>query len=280
MSIRIPAGEKLVTYGGGVNTIAMLLLLHKLRITPRAIVMSDPGHEWPETIQYRDAVMRPFLRRIGFPDIVVVTREQEAAHRPRSVHVGTLGDECMHKRMLPSVAYPPHKKCSLKYKRDPQLWWTERQAWAHKEFSEGQKIVKCIGFDAEEDHRIKPSFSDAGEALLFVPWYPLWDAGLDRAGCRQLIIAAGLPVPRKSACVFCPNNDLADWRDLREQHPRLFDYAVQMSERAAPGIDSPDVVGLMRGCMPPGKRQLHVWTEGIYEDTCGGEPSVPCDCMD
>lgn len=281
MSIRIPTGEKLVTYGGGVNSVALLELLRRLGVVPRAIVMSDPGHEWPETLRYRDAVLRPWLRRIGFPDVVVVSRESEAAYRPRSQHVGTLGDECLSKRMLPSVAYPPHKKCSLKYKRDPQLWWAERQRWVYEEVASGQPIVKCIGFDAGEDHRIKPSFADSAEALLCVPWYPLYEAGLERADCIRLIEQAGLPVPRKSACTFCPNNTFEDWSTLRAEHPRLFAYAIEMSRRAEPHLENPDSVGLMRGCMPAGMRQLHVWAQEDCSDLAGdGEPAVPCECAD
>lgn len=281
MSIQIPNGLKVVTYGGGVNSVAMLVLLQALGVRPRAIVMSDPGSEWPETEHYRDVVMQPWLRRNGFPQVVVVTREEEAQHRPRSHHKGTLLDECLGKRMLPSAAYPPHKKCSLKYKRDPQLWWTERQAWAQAELYAGQRMVKCIGFDAGEDHRIKPSFSDEREAVMFVPWYPLYEAGLDRADCIRLIEHAGLPVPRKSACTFCPNNERADWEDLRKQHPHRFAEAMEMSRRAAPGPESPDVVGLLRGCMPQGHRQLHLWVEaGCPAPSGRGDPALPCECAE
>ena len=279
MSIRIPNGRMVVTYGGGVNSAAMLVLLYQLGVRPRAIVMSNPGHEWPETLRHRDEVMQPWLRRIGFPSIVVVTREEEAQYRPRSQHQGTLGQECLSKRMLPSVAYPPHKRCSLKYKRDPQLWWTERQAWAQEELSCGQQMVKCIGFDAGEDHRIKPTFSDELEAAMFTPWYPLYEAGLERADCIALIQRAGLPVPRKSACTFCPNNELQDWIDLRDRHPPLFAQAVAMSRRAASGLENPDVVGLLRGCMPRGQRQLHVWVDhGCPDPGADGDRVIPCEC--
>jgi len=38
----------------------------------------------------------------------------------------------------------------------------------------------------------------------FSYWYPLMEWGLDREKCKQIIANAGLPVPVKSACWFCP----------------------------------------------------------------------------
>ena len=270
-------GIIVVSYGGGVNSVALLVHLQRRRLVPTAILMADPGHEWPETYAYRDRVMRPWLRKVGFPDVTVVTREAEAKYRPRSQHQGTLGDECEAWKMLPSTAYG-FKRCSHKYKITPCNWYVERQPWAHTEWNEGRRITRAVGFDAEEDARVERALLADAESALFRVWYPLYEAGINRTGCEDLIRDAGLPLPRKSACTFCPNSTLQDWRDLRRLHPDLFEYAVEMSRRAAPHIENPDVVGLMR-CNPAGRRQLHVWAESDDEPPSSqSPPPMPCEC--
>lgn len=280
-------GKMICAYGGGVNTIAMLVLLRLEGIVPTAIVMSDPGHEHAETIRYRDVTMRAWCEVNHFPPIVVVTRWDEIKARSRFKNVETLGELCERTEGLPSVAYG-WKRCSFNFKRAPSVWWAERQDWCHREWDAGRKIVKAIGYDAGEDKRARDSFDDPVENRRYVPSYPLRDAGLDRAGCIEVIRAAGLPIPPKSACTFCPNNTLAEWAALRNEEPAAFAYAIEMSRRAFPGLQNPRSTGLMR-CNRDGSRQLHIWNEGGYGDLGNGDGEVyeeaadlrdatPCEC--
>ena len=141
----------------------------------------------------------------------------------------------------------------------------------------GEKITRAIGYDADEDYRVRDEFGDPWEAKRLTPLYPLFAAGIDRNGCERLIRKEGLPVPRKSACTFCPSNTLAEWAYLRARHPARFADAVAMSRNAQ--IDSPDVVGLMR-CLPAGKRQLHlhVWNDDATACVREERVSVDCEC--
>jgi hypothetical protein len=275
-----------VAYGGGVNSVAMLALLHRVQVVPTAITMADPGSEWAETYRYRDIVVAPFLARVGFPPITVVTRMDELRYRRGGVNFETLRGCCERTASLPSVAYPPSKKCSQNYKAAPQRWWLDRQEWAHAEWAAGRKIAKAIGYDTDEPRRIRASFGHPDEDAKCFPWYPVFEAGLDRDACMDEIRenpvlsacarAAGLDVvPRKSACTFCPNNSLDDWHDLYHTDPDAFADAVAMSRAADTTIESPDVVGLLRGFAPHGKRSLHRWVDGEYGDTIGPVPGDP-----
>lgn len=267
-----------VSYGGGVNSVAALVQLWRMRLTPTAIVMADPGSERIGTVHYRDSVIPSWLYSVGFPQVEVITRIEEGRHVKRAWRLETLRDECMRIGALPSVAYG-WKKCSAKYKGDTQRWWAARQPWAQEEWAAGRKIIKVIGYDAGEERRVKKTFQNEWEDARFVPYYPLVDAGLDRDGCEALILGAGLPLPPKSACKFCPHNKLEEWEQLRDEDPDGFAEAVKMSRNAAPNINSPDVVGLMR-CNPHGKRQLHVWADGGYDGALGGrEDDLPCECV-
>ena len=264
-----------MAYGGGVNTIAMVCVLYDQGITPDAIVMSDPGHEKPGTLTYRDNVANPWLLAHGFPAVTVVSRAAEAVFRPRASKTpqSTLGAECLRIKALPSIAYG-WKKCSLKYKATPSNWWMERQPWAIAAWARGERITRCIGYDAGEPQRARPEFLDPREARMFVPRYPLQEAGIDREECEAIILAHGLPVPPKSSCKWCPNLTLEEWIDLRDNDPEGWAEALAMEANAE--IDSPDVVGLMR-CMPHGKRQLRVWNG--ERPTFAREPdAMPCEC--
>ena len=51
--------------------------------------------------------------------------------------------------------------------------------------------------------------------------FPLIEAGLCRCACEALVRAAGYPVPRKSACVFCPFATRGDFQRLAQVQPKL-----------------------------------------------------------
>jgi hypothetical protein len=102
-----------VAYGLGVNSTAMLVEFAHRSIRPDLILFADTGGEKPETYQYLD-VIRPFLARVGFPDVIVVR------YRPTWAVYDTLEQQCLHTGTLPSLAYGG-KSCSWKHKRNGEL---------------------------------------------------------------------------------------------------------------------------------------------------------------
>lgn len=73
--------------------------------------------------------------------------------------------------------------------------------------------------------------------------YPLLDLGLRRTDCIQIIEDAGLPVPPKSSCFFCPFRTVGAWREQRREEPQLFAKSVYLERvindrRAAIGRDA------------------------------------------
>lgn len=63
-----------VSYGGGVNSLAMLVGMHERLMMPHAIVFSDTRGEKPETYEHIEKHVRPWLRAVGFPELTVVCR--------------------------------------------------------------------------------------------------------------------------------------------------------------------------------------------------------------
>lgn len=277
--------EWVMGYGGGLNTAAGIVLLARLwredRLArkPRVIFMSDPGSEKPETIRYRDEVMNPYLRANGWPEVTVSSRAHEAQFRPQAEMRETLLEECMRKSMLPSAAYN-HKSCSLKYKRDVFLWYMERQTWPQSIWERGEKIEKVIGYDFDEQRRVKSEFGDKRERARYFPSYPLVLEGMGREHCEEIVIAEGLPVPIKSSCFFCPNNTLEEWEWLRTEHPELWAQAVALSSAAYDGVEEKEMFGLALKA-EKGKKHLHLWQGNDRpEKVCGvfGDNPDPCEC--
>lgn len=235
-----------VANGLGVNSMAMLVLMAAEGIRPDLILFADTGNEWPETLAYRDLVMRPWLRAVGFPAIV------EVRYVPRHGRYTTLEESCLHLQTLPSLAYG-RKACSAKWKIQPQQryergWTPALRAWA-----QGGRIEKWIGYDAgAKDMR---RGHDLADDRRYRYRYPLCERLLTREACVEVIRtdatvariarAAGMdPVPRKSACWMCPSNTTQDVRDLVDYHPDLADRIIVIEATAAPKLHTID--GLWR----------------------------------
>ena len=117
----------------------------------------------------------------------------------------------------------------------------------------GMLVRRAIGYDAgPKDSKRRWDIVDT-ERYEYIYFLREWQ--WDRERCIQEILAAGLPVPPKSACFFCPATTPAELADLVFLHPDLADRIVEM-ERVAkpylhnlPGLWRHEVKG-MRGAVP------------------------------
>ena len=101
----------MVSYGGGVNSTALLVGLHQHRIPVDLILFADTGAEHPHTYAYLD-IMDRWLKDHGMPPITRVYKTTRDGKRL------TLEQECLQSGTLPSMAYG-FKRCSLKHKIGP-----------------------------------------------------------------------------------------------------------------------------------------------------------------
>lgn len=280
-----PSTYLVVNYGGGENSVGALLYLYEKGIRPFAIVQADPGSETPRSITFRDQVLRPWLKTVDWPDIAVISRESEAFHGT-SRWKGTLYDDCFKKQMLPSAAYGL-SSCSQKFKAEPMHWWLRRQGWAQQEWREGRQITRVIGYDAGESRRVNKRrhcisgrnfdvFEQPLERVRYRPWYPLYDGGWTRQDCVAASVRMLGTSPGKSSCTFCPNQSLAEWQSIRENYPAEYQQALDLEENAAPNIDKPEVVGLVRR-NPAGKRQLRLLQDCRVEEDDDTDGQT-CEC--
>ena len=260
-----PGCPLVVAYGLGVDSTAMLVEFVHRGIRPDLILFADTGGEKPETYTYMPVIQR-YLKRVGFPPVITVR------YVPKRATYHTLEQQCLHTGTLPSLAYGG-KSCSLKYKRAPQDKFILAAYPPDEILRRGQRVVRAIGFEANEkrrtyahvvkaigldsgeEHRLtwsrapsdetkRPSREEWLDQHFFAYWYPLLEWGYDRARCQQVITRAGLPVPMKSACFFCPASKKKEIVWLREHHPELLDRALEIERNAQAKLTS--VKGLGR----------------------------------
>ena len=227
-----------VAYGIGVDSTAMLVEMSRLGIRPDLILSADTGNEKPETYAYLPVIC-DFLRRFCFPEVVVVRRNPTRSRKSGEVY-RTLGENCTANSTLPSLAFG-RKGCSLKWKREPQDKYVNSFEPARAAWKLGQKVVKLIGYDAGKKDARRSSIKDDAKYRYL---YPLRLWGWDRERCEHEILSAGLPLPPKSACTFCPATKPAELEEMIRRDVRVATEIIEMERRAAPGLKN--VQGLWR----------------------------------
>lgn len=190
----------ILSFGAGVNTAALMVLLHRKKLPFDEAVFADTGGELPETYQFLE-VARKYLERRGKRLVVVRSK------------AGTLYETCKRRQVTPS-----------------QIWrWSTRDYKVtpiHAYYREiGGHIHEYLGIAYDEIHRMK-----ASRESYITSHFPLVDYRLTRADCVSLIRSARLAVPVKSGCFFCPFNNVARWQEINALHPDLYRKAMKLEE--------------------------------------------------
>lgn len=251
-----------VSYGAGVDSTAMLVGFVARGIRPDLILFADTGAEKEETYTYLP-IMNAYLKRNGFPEIVTVT------YKPKDFKnwppYASLEENCLTNGTLPSMAFG-FGSCSLKWKVQPQdkyvkAWAPARECWAH-----GGKVRKAIGYDSGEGSRC--TYAKAKEDPRFEYIYPLIEWAWKREECEKQIARAGLPVPPKSSCFFCPSMRPCEVAALP---PEKLKRIVAMEARAKPrllkikGLWRKGVKGMRGATRKPARMSDYIREEGLLD---------------
>jgi hypothetical protein len=231
----------ILSYGGGINTTALMILLVRKKMPLDEAVFADTGAELPET--YRNiSLAKRYLGRRGIPLRVVKSKN------------GTLLETCKKRRVIPS-----------------QLWrWSTRDykiTPIHAYYrSLESPIHEYLGIAYDEVERIKPS-----SAPNVTSSFPLVDEKMTREDCVGLISRAGFPIPTKSGCYFCPFNTRERWYDIYRNHRPLFRKAMRLEE-GSKHFPRQRLVNLtLRGLAREFKRGYSPGLELPVERPCGAE---------
>ena len=215
---------KTISYGGGVQSTAMLVL-SATGVLPRvdAALFANVGDdsEHPATLAYVRDVATPWAAEHGIP-----VHELQRRRRDGSVEtlMGRLTREGSRSLPIPvrmDNGAPGHRSCTADFKIRVVGKWLKQ----HGASAENPAQV-WIGISTDEFHRANNKRAMPYEN----PIYPLLTLNLDRSACMRVIERAGLPVPPKSACYFCPFHRPATWIEMAKNEPELFEKSAQLED--------------------------------------------------
>lgn len=226
---------KVISYGGGVQSTALLVLAAHGQIDYSTLLFANVGDdsEHPATLAYIRNVAAPYaagagiellqLRRIRRDGTTETLMERLSRPDTRSIPIPV--------RMANGA--PGRRSCTADFKiKVVGRWLRQHGATAN------EPAVVGIGISVDEIHRANRRRSEPHEQVE----YPLLDLRLRRDDCERIIESAGLPVPPKSSCFFCPFRTVDAWHQQRREDPALFARSIELEKtvnrrRAALGRD-------------------------------------------
>lgn len=214
------------SYGGGTQSTAALVLAAEGKIDFKTFLFANVGEdsEYPGTLRYVAEYAEPFaaLHGLEFKEVRKVLRTGETQTLLERIDASEKSIP-IPVRMGKDGA-PGNRTCTAEFKIrviEKEL----RRRGATKE----NKAIVGIGISTDEPGRVGSEVDPRTEYQL--RHYPLYDLGLSRADCQQVILSAGLPLPPRSACWFCPFHTAEEWRKLARRHPDLFEEAGRLERK-------------------------------------------------
>jgi hypothetical protein len=189
-----------LSLGAGVNSTALLVLKSQGKVYFDLAIFADTGGEQPETYHYIHEVIKPFCLKNNI-QFVIIKREGP-----------NLYEKQWQERMIPLRMY---RSCTDKFKIQVL------KKYLLKNYPD-EEIITLIGFCKGEEKRA--ARNSCGELA------PLIDLEIDREGCKRIIKEAGLPIPLKSGCFFCPHQPMQSWLNLLKKHPELYAKAEALEK--------------------------------------------------
>lgn len=213
---------RVFSFGGGVQSTAVLVLAAQRKVQYDAFLFCNVGEdsESPATLRYFREYALPFAEEFGIPLYelrrVKRTGEVETLYG-RLTRAGSKSVP-IPVRMNNSGA-PGTRSCTADFKiRIVARWQKQHGATV------ADPAVTGLGISIDEWHRARKDSGIPHQVLE----YPLIDLRLSRADCMNIITHAGLPVPPKSSCFFCPMHTIAEWKRIKREEPDLFQRSVEL----------------------------------------------------
>ncbi|GAA2614032.1 phosphoadenosine phosphosulfate reductase [Actinomadura fulvescens] len=221
---KVPCGPiRAFSYGGGWQSTAALVLAAQGKLDFKLFLFANVGDdsEHPATLHYLHQHALPYAAHHNI-DLRLLPRIK------RDGSTETLYGRLMREgsRSIPipvrmSNGAPGTRSCTADFK----IRVIGRYLKAHGASATNPATIG-IGISVDEIHRANNRRSEPYERIV----YPLLDLGIRRTDCPRIIQSAGLPVPPKSACWFCPFHRLSAWKDMRRNQPDLFAKACQLED--------------------------------------------------
>lgn len=218
-----------ISYGGGVQSTAMVVLAAtgRLGYDVDAALFANVGDdsEHPATLDYVRNVAIPWAAERGLTIHELHKTRRDGTPAPGLwQHVMGHEDRGTLREPIPIRGMngaPLSRSCTSDWKIKVVGKWLK----AHGA-SAADPATVCIGISTDEVIRASNKRVEPYES----PVYPLITLGMDRAACQVVIADAGLPVPPKSSCFFCPFHRPQMWSEMRRDEPELFERAAHLED--------------------------------------------------
>lgn len=216
---------RVISYGGGVQSTAMIVLAVEGLIHADAALFANVGDdsEHPATLTYVRDVMTPWAAERGLPVHELHPKPQRKDNRVQTLWQQLVDDEndrlSISIPVYMSTGQPGIRSCTREYKVAVLARWLKD----HGASRETPADV-LIGISTDEFHRASTKRAQSYER----PVFPLLALGIDRAECQRIIQRAGLPIPGKSSCYFCPYKRTQQWAEMARDEPQLFAQAADL----------------------------------------------------
>jgi len=215
---------RVFSYGGGVQSTAALVLAVEGRIDYPTFLFANVGDdsEHPATLAYVRDVAMPYAAQHGIE--LVELRYVRTDGEQRTLYQQVMRDDNRVDipMFLDPIGAPAQRACTENWK----IRVIDRELKRRGATPDSPGIVG-MGISVDEYQRMH---SDDPRYPYKKREYPLIDLRISRADCHQIIERAGLPVPPKSSCWFCPFHRMTDWRRLKSSEPALFARAVEVEQ--------------------------------------------------
>lgn len=270
-----PEQLRVVSYGGGVQSTALLVLAAQGYVDFPTFLFCNVGDdsEHPDTLAYVREVAFDYAAQHGIrmEELHRVPRKGVHAGKPETLYGRLMRDGS---RSLPipvrmAGGAPGTRSCTADFKiRVVQRWVLAHGA------TEANPCTTAIGISTDEyqraTSRIKETYERLEYPLLTLEWRGR--VGLSRSDCMDVIRSAGLPMPRKSSCYFCPFHTAGVWAEMRRDEPDLFAKSADLEDTLNARRAQ---LACPRGGQPASRPVGHEWDDDDDVENLATEPVPP-----
>lgn len=228
-----------ISLGWGVQswTLAAMSALGALPKVDAAI-HADTTHERSQTYAFA-AEWTPWLEAHGVPVVTVTSPATKHLNDPNVTNILipaytlarkgaaiTSGQGLDVAGGLESVEQTEgqlRRQCTNRWKIEPLRRWVSGELTRRGLAKQPGIVEQWLGISRDEWQRARTS-----DVAYTTYRYPLLDLKMTRVDCVAWLQAHDLPVPPKSACVFCPYHNARAWGELKRQAGPDWAHALEI----------------------------------------------------
>lgn len=205
---------RVISLGWGIQSFTLAAMAAVGEIAADVAIHADTTWEKPATYEFSQK-WSAWLQDRGLPVVVVgdPDQAQKVITPATDIPAFTLSEKEGQLR----------RQCTQRWKIEPIRRWLrdelDRRGWKKTP----GVVVSIQGISLDEWRRVRDS-----DVAWILNEYPLISLKMSRADCEGWLRRAGLDVPPKSACVFCPFQSAESWRSLKNDGGDGWQTAVQV----------------------------------------------------